>query len=802
MAEEYKRQIQYAPQIRVIDQSGGRAIVRALDTAQKVTQEANQQLAKSVAGVGTQIDKLRAKSAIDDFSVEFEEIEIENENGTIEKIQRPKPINRPLFFTQDAAKMFDQFALSKAKAQIGLELDKEATNIANKIKYDIGGTSDDFNGLMTPIVEAYAEQLPNSYKPILDITMQEIQAQHSNSIDAYHQKLQVDKNNVDTEDILGTYQGNVERALSANQQDKATKLIEELKLQQKTLEVTSPYGAKYTQRTIDSLEAMQSFYKQYGNLINPMDLQGQTIKGQKAYLHNMIAMQSLLRGEPVKFYSDSSLSEPDVEVTLDQFNEQLGNLTPDTITRFQKHITGRISALNAIIETDESDLMMSNLSKLTPDQITKSTLYSDVGQDMFKGSPSNLSKGMMTMETVMRNVDPNFTLNGQYDFDPSNPIHLQMFQKVGFLPTVFQKRIDTELFQNKNLKVLEMLMNRNVAFGVETNIFRQLEVSEKTRKLLEKVDAVRDTGMPLDISIFDIPSLNERLEKVAAQEGISKTQLRADAEEATKNAIYDMEGIKNRFGLGLAEASFGRDIIDNDNIDDDIYRRVLTATFVTARNKPNSDLSDLKDIAESHLLRLAAQGRIGASKYTRPRFGDVSVDGTKALVPNPIENHIMVDPNTGEDTTKHIDAFIYRAYLDTIPTGEKPRKWKDIKDKLFIIPLSQQGNFTDPVNPLLERYTLHMMDDTGIAGGQTLTSFSQGGQIILNPYIAFQGMRKHELDSQDEMNKIMATSSRNGLEYAELPAQEKIAVANRIGFGSALDEQLKNYNEYVSILNE
>ena len=59
-----------------------------------------------------------------------------------------------------------------------------------------------------------------------------------------------------------------------------------------------------------------------------------------------------------------------------------------------------------------------------------------------------------------------------------------MFQKVGFLPTVFQKRIDTELFHNKNLKVLEMLMNRTVAFGVETNIFRQLEVSEKTRKLL------------------------------------------------------------------------------------------------------------------------------------------------------------------------------------------------------------------------------------------------------------------------------------------------------------------------------
>ena len=229
MAEEYKRQIQYAPQIKVIDQSGGRAISRALGQAAQLERDSDTKLVQSIAGLGKEVDKVRAKSAIDDFAVEFEEIEVQDEDGTIQNIKRPKPINRPLFFTDEAVKLFDNFAISKAKAQIGLELDKEAMNIANKIKYDIGGTSDDFNGLMTPIVEAYAEQLPNSYKPILDITMQEIQAQHSNSIDAYHQKLQVDKNNVDTEDILGTYQGNVERALSANQQDKATKLIEELK---------------------------------------------------------------------------------------------------------------------------------------------------------------------------------------------------------------------------------------------------------------------------------------------------------------------------------------------------------------------------------------------------------------------------------------------------------------------------------------------------------------------------------------------------------------------------------------------
>mgnify|MGYP006058177809 FL=1 len=201
MAEEYKRQIQYAPQIRVVDQSGGRAISRALGEAAALERDSEAKLVQSIAGIGKEVDKVRAQSAVDDFAVEFEEVEVQDDDGNIQNIKRPKPINRPLFFTDEAVKLFDSFAISKAKAQIGLELDKEAMNIANKIKYDIGGTSDDFNGLMTPIVEAYAEQLPNSYKPILDITMQEIQAQHANSIDAYHQKLQVDKNNAEAEEL-------------------------------------------------------------------------------------------------------------------------------------------------------------------------------------------------------------------------------------------------------------------------------------------------------------------------------------------------------------------------------------------------------------------------------------------------------------------------------------------------------------------------------------------------------------------------------------------------------------------------
>ena len=75
MAEEYKRQIQYAPQIRVVDQSGGRAISRALGEAAALERDSEAKLVQSIAGLGKEVDKVRAQSAVDDFAVEFEEVE-------------------------------------------------------------------------------------------------------------------------------------------------------------------------------------------------------------------------------------------------------------------------------------------------------------------------------------------------------------------------------------------------------------------------------------------------------------------------------------------------------------------------------------------------------------------------------------------------------------------------------------------------------------------------------------------------------------------------------------------------------
>ena len=129
-------------------------------------------------------------------------------------------------------------------------------------------------------------------------------------------------------------------------------------------------------------------------------------------------------------------------------------------------------------------------------------------------------------------------------------------------------------------------------------------------------------------------------------------------------------------------------------------------------------------------------------------FGPSGGDATKAqLVKYPIENHKLIDPNTGETTTKHIDALLYRAYLDTVPEGTKPRKWKDIKDVIYVIPLSEQGRFTSPESPLLERYTLHMIDDTGINGGLSLTGIGQDGPIIINPYNVFKKLKDNQTAS-------------------------------------------------------
>ena len=803
MAEEYKRQVQYAPQIKVIDQSGGRAISRALGQAAQLERDSDTKLVQSIAGLGKEVDKVRAKSAIDDFSVEFEEIEVQDEDGTIQNIKRPKPINRPLFFTDEAVKLFDNFAISKAKAQIGLELDKEAMNIANKIKYDIGGTSDDFNGLMTPIVEAYAEQLPNSYKPILDITMQEIQAQHANSIDAYHQKLQVDKNNAEAEELDDMMRQKIGLALQSNQFGKTQELLTEQEQRLEMMEKTSPYGAKFAKRNLDSNKALFKFYQKYGNLINPMDLNGQTVKGQKAYLHNMVAMQSLLRGQPVKFYSTSDSKEPDMTITLEQFNNDLGELRPSTITAFNKHITGRISALNALIEEDETSLFASQLSVLTPSQIQESTYNSSALESLFNGSPSNQMKGFRTVERIIQNTDPNFTLNGNYDFDPTNVMHLRMFEKVGFFPNVYKKRIDKEIFQNRNLKVLQTIMNRDVAMGVEDNTFRRLDLSDKTIDFLDKVDAVVEIGQPLDATVFDIPSLDERLQTVADNAEIHKKLLTTRAREAIKEAVFDVDGTVNRYGLGIAEGRFGGNIIDTDGYSKDIETMIMRATFQSAKRRPSAKKSDLKKIAKDTLIRLAGTGQIGVSKYTKPLFGRDDGDSTELqLVKNPIENHKLINPNTGETTTEHIDALIYRAYLDTVPKGATPRKWKDIKDRVYIIPLSQLDGFTSPESPLLERYTLHMIDDTGINGGLTLTGFGQDGPLIINPYNVFKKLKDNAVASDDANNAIMGTSARNKYDYNDLTVEQKIQVAERINMGGALREQIETYNNFVSVLND
>ena len=803
MAEEYKRQTQYAPQIKVVDQSGGRAISRALGQAAQLERDSDAKLVQSIAGLGKEVDKARAQSAVDDFAVEFEEVEVQDEDGTIQNIKRPKPINRPLFFTDEAVKLFDNFAISKAKAQIGLELDKEAMNIANKIKYDIGGTSDDFNGLMTPIVEAYAKQLPNSYKPILDITMQEIQAQHANSIDAYHQKLQVDKNNAEAEELDDMMRQKIGLALQSNQFGKTQELLTEQEQRLEMMEKTSPYGAKFAKRNLDSNKALFKFYQKYGNLINPMDLNGQTVKGQKAYLHNMVAMQSLLRGQPVKFYSTSDSKEPDMTITLEQFNNDLGELRPSTITAFNKHITGRISALNALIEEDETSLFASQLSVLTPSQIQESTYNSSALESLFNGSPANQMKGFKTVERIIQNSDPNFTLNGNYDFDPTNVMHLRMFEKVGFFPNVYKKRIDKEIFQNRNLKVLQTIMNRDVAMGVEDNTFRRLDLSENALKFIDKVDALTNIGIPLDATVFDLPTVDERLKQLAAATGEDIKLIKTRATEAAKEAIFDVDGTTNRFGLGIAEGRFGGNLIEGDAYSQSIIQDIKTATFVSAKMRPDASKSDLKEIAKDTLIRFAGTGQIGVSKYTKPLFGPSGGDATKTqLVKYPIENHKLIDPNTGETTTKHIDALLYRAYLDTVPEGTQPRKWKDIKDVIYVIPLSEQGRFTSPESPLLERYTLHMIDDTGIQGGLSLTGIGRDGPIIINPYNVFKKLKDNQTASDDANNAIMGTSARNKYEYNDLTVEQKIQVAERINMGGALREQMQNFNEFVSVLNE
>ena len=67
MAERYKQQTQYAPQIGVTSQFGQEKVSRALDRAYKVQSEAGQVLAEGLRKGAQGIDIFRAQKEIEDL---------------------------------------------------------------------------------------------------------------------------------------------------------------------------------------------------------------------------------------------------------------------------------------------------------------------------------------------------------------------------------------------------------------------------------------------------------------------------------------------------------------------------------------------------------------------------------------------------------------------------------------------------------------------------------------------------------------------------------------------------------------
>ena len=113
MAERYRQQTLYAPQISVNSQFGQEKVSRALDTAYKVQSEANQVLAEGLRKGAQGIDVFRAQKEIEDFSIEYEDVTLEKPNGESYTFKKPKPITVPTFLFTESKERYDKFALAK-----------------------------------------------------------------------------------------------------------------------------------------------------------------------------------------------------------------------------------------------------------------------------------------------------------------------------------------------------------------------------------------------------------------------------------------------------------------------------------------------------------------------------------------------------------------------------------------------------------------------------------------------------------------------------------------------------------------
>ena len=358
MAERYRQQTLYAPQISVNSQFGQEKVSRALDTAYKVQSEAGQVLAEGLRKGAQGIDIFRAQKEIEDFSIEYEDVTLEKPNGETYTFKKPKPINVPTFLFTESKERYDKFALAKIKKEVGVFFDEQLDNVYKRVRYEKGSDPNEFALEIEPIIEATQKSFPNEYKALLEDDINNIANKYKQQTEANFLNIQEQGRNEEYKSYVESTQEQIESALIAGKINTAKSILaQDFENEALAFEDISSYARIHYKNDLSNMQNLVKFFEKYGDFMNPLSVANQQVANQKKFAKNLEAFELLINGVgDAKLYSpEHQQGGFDTTITLADFQKNMGTLTSKNKTFLNNVVNKRLSIMKDAIDNDDSN---------------------------------------------------------------------------------------------------------------------------------------------------------------------------------------------------------------------------------------------------------------------------------------------------------------------------------------------------------------------------------------------------------------------------------------------------------------
>lgn len=792
MAERYRPKTNFASQIAVQQPFGQAKISRALQVAQQEQKEANEQLFKGLETIGRTAEKFKTKKDIENFTVDFETIEKTNEEGNTYTVERPKPMKNKMFFFEENRDQYDKFVSLKAKQEINRSLKQQASAIKRRVQSEFGNNPNEFMAQMQPVLDTIKESIPQKYYNLMQGDFDDIYTQNLASIEnSYFQEQEMLKNK-DYEEYWETFSEGVFSNLNNNKIDTAKYALQEIEDAGIDWQKTSSSARINHQRNITSIQDTINFYEKYGNFMPGLSIADQSETGQAINLHNLQMLKGLVDGvgDVTLFSKKGNIEKPDVTITLDQFNNSF-KLNSASRNKIRTAITRRITQLNTESSTDT---LNTNLFRMNE-------FVNGVNQE--KGNTS--IEFISLMESLVNSKKPEerkaafsvFKANPKYkitegdEFDANNVSHYSIPILHQFASGKLKTVIENKIF-SKDTKFLNDLLSLTVAnqYGTTYNA-THLDLNNTTERYLQYLSNIYIARPLEEQDLHDITTFE------ALERDIDKTNTKTKMENlqnGVKDAITnEFEGI---FGINQFEHI---DPIIRDNLENRIINNIhfLDLTRGSVKEQATKYVQNFKDKGIIGISALTTAGKTKGDPATLVnRIADTGGfrDALNDVVFYPIENFNVINPNTGKQDSKFVEAMMYKKFLESDQNAEDerdspPPKYK--KGFLFVTPVTADGRA--PIRDVTRmEYTIKVRTDDGL---RELTK--DGETLFLRP-----------LEELQDVYKFDTAKSRTRILINELSqeARYQVETNGQKAFDQILDDLnitndeagfLKFYNEYT-----